>query len=498
MRAKDILPRFRATRPRRPRCGPGAHLRAALRAPRRGSTPTATILGRFAAAFLLGAVACGRDHPASPAAPVAEPLVPGEEKAAPPRRWEAEPRTFLGGVRLGSLAATPQLMLATTVGVAADKLVRIDEAGTLHSFVPSFTAPHDQVCHVVISPGRHPAFPAGEVFVSAGSALWRLRPAEGSAQTILTLAPSHGEIAGLCFDTTGAFGHALMILATDGSVLHIGTDFLPTVLGVMRPGGGGPSVMTLPSGPHFVAAFPSSGDVLGLTPRGDVLRVTGWSGATTALAFPETPVGYGRTGGALFVATAAGELLQFSVADVGSHPGALLLTSLHVSGSGIATPIGTHIGFDAWSRHRGPEVAAAFVQRQALSWIEIDVQPSTPDAPLLFGSPTPVPVALLGASWFETNMIDAASVVCAGAAPVPGGKSGYGTFSDVNDDGEMDLILSFRPSEMSIDPGTTDVELSGRTFAADAFVGKSAVQVSVSLLIPGRLTPQVGIPAIAR
>ena len=419
-------------------------------------------------------------------------------KASPPRRWAARPGSFADGVQVTSLAVTPQRMLATTVGSGSDKVICIDELGRVQPFDPEFSRPADRICHLAVSAGHHAAFPDADVFVSDGPDLWRLRPQDEARDLVLTLAAPHGDIAGLCFDTTGAFRNELIVLSSQGSVFRVGAAFVAVEIATLGTGGSGPSVFSTPSGVRVVVAFRASGDVRALAPNGHVSRIGGWSGVTAALAFPDHARAFGRTGAALFVATSDGTISQFTLADVGAHAGALLYTSLYASGSGLATPVGTHFELDPWSQYRGPEIAAAFVQRQAVVPIDVDVVPGVSGGPLFLHDATPVPVALIAAPWFLPTSVDAASVRCAGAAPIPIGKKGFGTFVDVNGDGDLDLVLSFRPSEMAIGLPTTQVTLTGNTFTDDAFRGQASVRVSDGTLPPQRWRTHRGIGAIQR
>ncbi len=434
---------------------------------------------------------CSEDLPtASPTAT--------RSKVAPPVEWVARPQTLLSGLPVGAIAATPRRLLATTVGAAPAKLVAVDDAGGVQPFDPAFQAPADLVCPLAISPGFHAGFPEGDVFVGVGRDLWRLRPDDDRREVVATLPAASGDIAGLCFDTQGDFAHELVVLGSAGPVARLGAGFAHTAVGNVGSGGRGPSIQGTPDGARFIVAFPEAGDVRALAPNGAVTTLGGWSGVSAALAFPREPRTFARSGAALFVATADGTLLQFALSDVGPHVGSLLFTSLHASGSGLATPIGTHLELDPWSRFHGPEVAAAFVQRPAVLQVDADVDPDDAGGPLTRGSTDPVPVALLSAPWFVPNTIDAASVRCAGAAAVPSGKNGFGTFVDVNGDGVLDLLLAFRPADMDLELSTTHVGIDGTTFLEDTFHAEASVQVTEELLRPRHLRARRGVRAVVR
>ncbi|UCE02029.1 MAG: hypothetical protein JSW67_12310 [Candidatus Latescibacterota bacterium] len=399
-------------------------------------------------------------------------------KARPTVRRLADPLPFLTGLHVGALAATPTRMVATTVGPAAAKIVSIDEHGDVTPLPVQFDAFAEQTCFVAISPGLHPAFPEGDLFVSRGAELLRLRANGHAWESLVSLDASEGEIAGLCFDSVGAFGHALLILTDAGGVYALNDGNILAHVGNVGPGGRGPSVVYSlfeEFDGHFVVAFPANGDVLALSPEGSVARLTGWSGVSGAIATPQFLKTLGDGDATLFVALQGGRIDRFALDDVEPYVGGIVLTSLHGSGSGLALPHGAGIWLRAWSRHHGPEVAAAFVQRPAITRVAVDVHPAQPSIEL--GSTTPVPVAILSSISFAPNLVDGQNVLCAGASPVPFGKGPFGTFTDQNGDGELDLILYFRPADMQIAPGLATLRLGGSTFAGENFQGEDVIQV---------------------
>jgi hypothetical protein len=398
-------------------------------------------------------------------------------KARPTVRRLADPLPFLTGLHVGALAVTPTRMVATTVGPAAAKIVSIDEHGEVTPLPVQFDALPEQTCFVAISPGLHVEFREEDLFVSRGGELLRLRTDGHAWESLVSFDASEGEIAGLCFDSVGSFGHALLILTDTGSVYGL-TDGVLNHVGNVGPGGRGPSVVYSvfeESDGHLVVAFPANGDVLALSPEGSVVRLTGWSGVSAAVATPQFLKTLGDGDATLFVALQGGRIDRFALDDVEPHVGGIVLTSLHGSGSGLALPHGAGIWLRAWSRHHGPEVAAAFVQRPAITRVAVDVHPGQPSIEL--GSTTPVPVAILSSISFAPNLVDGQNVLCAGASPVPFGKGPFGTFTDLNGDGELDLLLYFRPADMQIAPGSATLLLEGSTFAGENFQGEDVIQV---------------------
>jgi hypothetical protein len=86
-------------------------------------------------------------------------------------------------------------------------------------------------------------------------------------------------------------------------------------------------------------------------------------------------------------------------------------------------------------------------------------------------------VGLLSSAFFSPRLVDDTSVRLAGAPAVPVGKNGLGRFSELNRDGELDLVLWFRPAEMRLGTGETRVVLEGATLGGDRIRGEAGVRV---------------------
>ncbi|MFQ5599879.1 MAG: hypothetical protein ACE5G2_04910 [Candidatus Krumholzibacteriia bacterium] len=432
--------------------------------------------------LLVGLLSAGCDAPDAPTVPTTPVLAADRtpEKADRGPRWVAHPRRFVSGLRVASLVITPSRMLATTLGADQDKIVSINEYGGVQPFGAGFEAPADAVCHLEVSSGLVEGFPEDEVYVSLGRDIWRLSPVASEAEIAATLPGSAGDVTGLCFDRSGDFDFGLLILVESGAVHRLLPDEPVGRIGFVGPGGWGPSVASAHSGAHagqLLVAFPSTGQVRALSPEGSVTFVTGWSGVSGALAIPDTPYTFARTGGMLFVAVETGEIYLFSAQGLAGHAGELFLPSLHTSGSGLATQRGSSYALRGFSRHMGAELVAAFVQRPAITTVEMDLRPGVAVNRLTLGSTSAVPVGILSSPYFSPRELDAPGARLAGAAPVPSGKRALGRFSDLNADGEPDLTLYFRPCDMQLDVGTTTVVLDGATFAGEPVRGSDRVQV---------------------
>lgn len=106
------------------------------------------------------------------------------------------------------------------VVAAAGRLLTRAPSGTLHPFSPAYTAPRGLEPYIALSPGQRVAG-AGCRF--AGGALYALRLTHGDGVTEVTPSgrvrrfaalPRRGLENGIAFDTTGRFGHRLLVTAT--------------------------------------------------------------------------------------------------------------------------------------------------------------------------------------------------------------------------------------------------------------------------------------------
>ena len=420
---------------------------------------------------------CGCSGPFSPQ----DPQVPAG-KAVPTIRYQASPRLFVAALDVGALAALPDRLLATTVGEGVDKVVEIGSDGRVQGLGIQLPARPDEICLLALSPGKHDGFREGEPLVSIGAEIWRLQLEPRTATYFASLPGAGDTVAGICFDTVGNFGFAPLVLASGGTVYRLDPAGALLRVGDVGAGGRGPSIATQASSPYagqLLVAFPASGDVRAIAPTGHVSRITGWSGVAGAYAFPETPVPFGDTDAALFVAVRSGttgRIYQFTTRDVANAPAGILLTSLHTSGSGLMTLPGGTPALAAWGRFMGPEVAATLVTRPAVTRVAIDVRPGAPDE-IVWQSAVPIPVAVMSSASLAPSLIDAGSVTFAGAPAVISRKGTLATYSDLDGDGALDMVLSFRPEAMAVIPGPAVLTLDGTTLSGERVRGEALVQI---------------------
>ena len=92
-----------------------------------------------------------------------------------------------------------------------------------------------------------------------------------------------------------------------------------------------------------------------------------------------------------------------------------------------------------------------------------------------------VPVAILSTPSFDARTVDPASV-CFGDAEAPGERDcseshGRGHLRDVGGDGDIDLLLHFKPAATGIDLGDTQACLTGRTRSGTPIRGCDKMRV---------------------
>ncbi|UCD52397.1 MAG: hypothetical protein JSW27_07120 [Phycisphaerales bacterium] len=97
--------------------------------------------------------------------------------------------------------------------------------------------------------------------------------------------------------------------------------------------------------------------------------------------------------------------------------------------------------------------------------VEIDIKPGSHPNSINLKSKGVVPVAILSADDFAAPEVDPVTVTFADAAPVKW------ALEDVDDDGDMDMILHFRTRELTLNASSTEATLVGTTKGGIDFAG---------------------------
>ncbi len=100
--------------------------------------------------------------------------------------------------------------------------------------------------------------------------------------------------------------------------------------------------------------------------------------------------------------------------------------------------------------------------------VDVEVKPGSDPAPVNTTSNGVTPVAILTTDDFDATSVDPATV-CFGDDCTE--KHGTGHLEDVDGDGDTDLVMHFETQQTGIEPGDTEVCLTGETFDGDDIEG---------------------------
>ncbi len=111
--------------------------------------------------------------------------------------------------------------------------------------------------------------------------------------------------------------------------------------------------------------------------------------------------------------------------------------------------------------------------------VEIDVKPGSDVNPINLKSGGVIPVAILTTETFDATTVDINTIELSGAAvAVRGnGKHIMAEQTDVDGDGDIDLLVHIETQQLVIDPGTTIVTLTGETFDGTKIEGTDDIKL---------------------
>ena len=114
----------------------------------------------------------------------------------------------------------------------------------------------------------------------------------------------------------------------------------------------------------------------------------------------------------------------------------------------------------------------------SLKGVLIDIKPGSFPNSINLGNNGTVPVAIFSSPTLDATSIDPLTVTLAGAQVQLKGKGTPNfSFSDVNDDGLMDLVVHVSTEALQLSQGDTEAVLEGSTFGGLKIIGKDSVRI---------------------
>jgi len=148
-----------------------------------------------------------------------------------------------------------------------------------------------------------------------------------------------------------------------------------------------------------------------------------------------------------------------------------------VTGAALVVVMAGLIGFALahaqWSSSRSSSglVNAGSLAEPGVITVDIDVKPGSDPNSTNLGSTGVIPVAILTTNLFDATTVDPVTVDFEGASPV------HDALQDVDEDGDLDLIMHFRTQETNIAASATDACLGGETTGGQAIEGCDTIRI---------------------
>ncbi|MSO20914.1 MAG: hypothetical protein EXQ56_10720 [Acidobacteria bacterium] len=147
----------------------------------------------------------------------------------------------------------------------------------------------------------------------------------------------------------------------------------------------------------------------------------------------------------------------------------------------VAGAVGDNIFVVGGVRRTGPYTGELLAVNEVFHGpmqVSIDIKPGDPRNRINLRSNATITVAILSSATFGASTVNPATVTLAGA---PLAVNSRGTllhsFSDVNDDGRLDLLVVFRSRDLQLSSDDTEAVLEGATFTGQRIQGVDMVQL---------------------
>ena len=109
----------------------------------------------------------------------------------------------------------------------------------------------------------------------------------------------------------------------------------------------------------------------------------------------------------------------------------------------------------------------------------IDIKPGSDLNSINLGSHGVIPVAVLTTNDFDATTVDPDTVEIAGSSVALRGNGNrlLASFEDVDDDGDIDLVLQVETENLTLETGATEATLTGETFDGHQIVGVDTIVI---------------------
>ena len=111
------------------------------------------------------------------------------------------------------------------------------------------------------------------------------------------------------------------------------------------------------------------------------------------------------------------------------------------------------------------------VIKRLVKLIEIDIKPCSLPNPINLKSKGKITVAILTTDDFDASTVDPVTIEFAGASPLKW------HLSDVDLDGDIDLVLHFKTQELELTNDSIEATLTGETFDSKQIIGTDSVRI---------------------
>jgi hypothetical protein len=130
---------------------------------------------------------------------------------------------------------------------------------------------------------------------------------------------------------------------------------------------------------------------------------------------------------------------------------------------------GNSIG-DYWN-DLAPNGGLRGVVERSVLHVDIDIKPGSYPNSINLRAKGVVPVAVLSTLEFNAANVDPGTVLFAGASPE------RSSLKDVDQDGDMDLLLIFKVQKLGLNKDSGEATMSGKTFAGMYVQGVDTVKI---------------------